>query len=104
MQIQSLDLIKEELVYLGCQLIKQIGCILRTVRIADHKVVWVLYELAGDCNVDGCLLLVPGDDPDLRQEASSDNNFGVDACHGNVQNLSGAHCMQTPRDRSHSSF
>lgn len=104
MQIQSLDLIKEELVYLGRQLIKQIGCILRTVRIADHQVVWVLYELAGDCNVDGCLLLVPSDDPDLHQEASSDDNFGVDACHGNAQSMFDAQCMQDPRDTSCSSF
>ncbi len=51
---------------LGCQIIEESLCFTRTVCVADEEVVWVLYEFAGDGNVDGGLLLVSSDHPDLN--------------------------------------
>lgn len=81
--------------YPGCQLIKQVGCILRSVCIADHEMVWMLYQPAGNRNVDGCLLFVPSDDPDLHHKASSDDTFWVGVCHHLAQRTMHIRGIQT---------
>ena len=61
-----LDIMEQRRRDLVGKVIKHSCCILGRVCIADHEAVGVLYEFAGDGDVDSSLLLVSCDHPDLQ--------------------------------------